>query len=497
MLRSLRGRLIAAFTFTIVLSLLLAGAAFIVLMREQQAAQARERASLLVEPVAGFVRDMEARGASQPQLADLMHHLATGMQVRLLLVDTRGQVLIDTAEELTGRRIEALEQPNSLPVQRVGVFDFRFARYQSGAQRLMLFLAPQERPAPSGRPPLPSRSVPTNRTVVVVPEADIRAAWLRLAPSLTVAGIMALLVSTAIAVLVSRSMSGRIARITRASEEMAQGRYDQQLQIQGDDEIGRLGRSFNQMAQQVSRSDRSMRELLANVSHELKTPLTSIQGFSQAMVEGALQDPADYAQAGRIVNEEAQRMRRLVDDLLYLSQIESGQVVMAREPVLLAPLLAACAERLQWQLKESGADLRLETPDLLPVAGDEHRLEQVFTNLLDNAVQHTPPGGRITVRASQRGYYVAVTVHNTGSIIAVQDLPHVFERFYRGDRARTHRNGQSGLGLAIVQEVVQAHGGSVSVQSTPDTGTEFTVVLPIGEHQNSAQRTTAESLGRR
>lgn len=235
------------------------------------------------------------------------------------------------------------------------------------------------------------------------------------------------------------------------------------------------------MAQEVSRSHRSMREFLANVSHELKTPLTSIQGFSQAMVEGALQTPEDYAQAGRIINEEAQRMRRLVEDLLYLSQIESGQVVMEKRPVAVRPLLETCAERLQWQLRESGAALRLEVPDLPPISGDEYRLEQVFTNLLDNAVQHTPANGEITVRAVQRGQYMAVTVHNTGSVIPPQDLPHVFERFYRGDKARTYQNGHTGLGLAIVQEVVQAHGGTVSVTSAPETGTAFTVVLPLAK----------------
>lgn len=478
MFRSLRSRLIAAFTLTIFVSLVLAGTAFIFLMREQEAERARERVSLLVEPAATLVARLQARGATLQQTQDFMQQLAADMQVRLLLVDANATVLIDTEGELTGRRIDALEEPASLPVQRVGVFDFRFTRYTGGRQRLTLFLPPQERPLVT--PPF-ARTLTTNRTVVAVPEDDIRTAWLKLAPSLAGAGAVALLISTALAALIARSISHPLMRITRASEEMARGHYDQQIEIQGDDEIGRLGRSFSQMAQEVSRSHRSMREFLANVSHELKTPLTSIQGFSQAMVEGALQTPEDYAQAGRIINEEAQRMRRLVEDLLYLSQIESGQVVMEKRPVAVRPLLETCAERLQWQLRESGAALRLEVPDLPPISGDEYRLEQVFTNLLDNAVQHTPANGEITVRAVQRGQYMAVTVHNTGSVIPPQDLPHVFERFYRGDKARTYQNGHTGLGLAIVQEVVQAHGGTVSVTSAPETGTAFTVVLPLAK----------------
>jgi two-component system, OmpR family, sensor kinase len=418
---------------------------------------------------------MEARGASPEQISDRLHQLSLEMKVRLFLVDTEGAVLIDTADELAGERIMALSDPGSLPVQRVGAFDFRFARFTHGAQRLALFLPPQERFLVTG----PSTAaLTTTRTVVVVPEDDIGTAWFKLAPSLASAGILSLTVSTILAVLVSRSITGPLISMTKASEEIARGRYEQRIDVASDDEIGRLGISFNQMAQEVGRSNRLMRELLANVSHELKTPLTSVQGFSQAMVDGALQTPDDYAQAGRIINEESQRMRRLVDDLLYLSQIESGQVVMDRQSIEVRPLLEACAERLQWPLRESGVELTLEVPRLPPVIGDEHRLEQVFTNLMDNAVQHTPSGGSITVRGVLRGAYVAVVVHNTGSYVPPEDLPHIFERFYRVDRSRTYRNGHSGLGLAIVREVVQAHGGTVSVHSTPDDGTEFVVVLP-------------------
>jgi signal transduction histidine kinase len=260
---------------------------------------------------------------------------------------------------------------------------------------------------------------------------------------------------------------------------MARGSYNQRLDVQGEDEVGRLAQAFNVMAKQVSGSHQMMRDLLANVSHELKTPLTSIQGFSQALEEGAIASPEEHQQAARIINEETQRMRRLVDDLIELSRLESGQVVMEHERIDLAELLRTCAERFEWQLRESGADLQLDIAPLPPVEGDGRRLEQVFSNLIDNAVRHTPKGGSITVRASGVDGGVRVAVRNSGSYIAPEELSRVFERFFQHDPSRTRSTGGAGLGLAIAMEVVQAHAGTISATSDQATGTEFVVTLPV------------------
>jgi signal transduction histidine kinase len=259
---------------------------------------------------------------------------------------------------------------------------------------------------------------------------------------------------------------------------MAKGNYDQRLDLQGEDEVGRLAQAFNVMAAQVRGSHQTMRDLLANVSHELKTPLTSIQGFSQALEEGAISSPEEHQQAARIINEETQRMRRLVDDLIELSRLESGQAVMLRERVDLAGLLRACAERFEWQLREAGADLQLDVPELPSLEGDGRRLEQAFSNLIDNAVRHTPKGGNITVRAAANNGMVRVAVRNTGSYIPPEELSRVFERFFQRDQSRTRGNGGAGLGLAIATEVVQAHRGTISATSDQSEGTEFVVTLP-------------------
>jgi signal transduction histidine kinase len=337
--------------------------------------------------------------------------------------------------------------------------------------------------------------------VIAIPQSELATAWLDLAPRLALAGTIALVVSFAVAWFISRSISGPLQRITEASQEMARGNYDVHIPIKGEDEVGRLSEAFNHMAQEVNRSQRMMRDLLANVSHELKTPLTSIQGFSQAMLDGAIQNEEEFRESTQIINDEANRMKALVDDLLLLSQIESGQVMMEHRRVDLGALLDRTLQRFQWALREGDVRSGVSLEPLPLIQGDERRLEQVFGNLLQNAVRHTPPGGSIALTASvKRGGNVEIVVHNTGSFIAPEDLPRVFERFSQVDRARTRRAGSSGLGLAIVKEIVDAHGGSVRAVSAEATGTEFIIELPPApavEARNGRAPTTAEGQPKR
>jgi signal transduction histidine kinase len=233
------------------------------------------------------------------------------------------------------------------------------------------------------------------------------------------------------------------------------------------------------MANQVSRSHRTLREFLANVSHELKTPLTSVQGFSQAMVDGALQQPEDYKDAARIINDEAIRMRGLVDDLLYLSQAEGGQVVLQEEALNPMDVLRETAERFRRRAELAGVSIEVE-PGIAPViTADPRRLEQAVANLVDNAVRHTPSGGHISLGSSASNGSVRLSVHNTGSVIPPEAMPHIFERFFQVDPARARADGNTGLGLAITREIIEAHGGSVSATSSGSAGTEFVISMPL------------------
>lgn len=475
MLNRLVWRLITAFTVVIGLSLVVAGLGSFLLLRDQEEDAARERVGRLAEPIAAQVALMDLSGSTPQEIQTYLDGYANRFGVRIVLLDGQWRVVGDSHESLLGLDLSVVNDP-SLEVVQVGSARFRTLKYGTEEGNLLLFVSPE-----TGLGSTADRILAASeyRPVIAVAEERITSTWLavtgRLAPAVAVALVASLVVSAVL----SRSISGRLVRITRASEEMARGKYDQEIQVYGRDEVGRLAEAFNHMAREVSRSHQAMRDLLANVSHELKTPLTSIEGFSQAMVEAEVRSPEELADSARIINGEAQRMRALIDDLLYLSRMESGQLDMQWQQVDLEDLLRACVERFQWQLEQSDVTMQLELKPVHALRGDERRLEQAFCNLIDNAVRHTPAGGTITVRGEVVNGAAHVTVHNTGSFIPPEALPRVFERFFQVDRSRRREGGHSGLGLSIAAEVVQAHHGTVEANSSRETGTEFTVRLPL------------------
>ncbi|MCY0884556.1 MAG: ATP-binding protein [Firmicutes bacterium] len=223
--------------------------------------------------------------------------------------------------------------------------------------------------------------------------------------------------------------------------------------------------------------DRMRADFVANVSHELQTPLTIIRGFTETLLDE--QDPLAARRFIGLIHDEANRMSRLVDDLLTLSRIEHRSLPVRREPVDLTELIEGLAAKLGPRMQAAGLSFSQELPARLPpVCGDPDLLAEVFLNLVTNAIQYTPRGGRITVGGQAVAGEVAVSVRDTGIGIPAQDLPRIFERFYRVDRARSRASGGTGLGLAIVKHIVEIHRGRVEVSSTVGQGTTFVVWLP-------------------
>ncbi len=301
------------------------------------------------------------------------------------------------------------------------------------------------------------------------------------------------MVSIVLAILVTRSVTKPMQHVARAAQKIAAGDYYQAVPMVGPAEFKEVAVDFNHMAQKVRDTQQSQRDLVANVSHELKTPLTSIQGFAQAIQDGAASDPEAIRKSAAIIYDEATRMNRMVGELLDLARIESGQIVMRSESVPIDQVLRDVIEKMALRAQEGGITLQTEIAEGLPaVVGDGDRPAQVFSNLIDNALKHTPGGGKVTVgarsittsTAAKRGQPLAsveVTVVDTGSGIPPEDLARIFERFYQVDKSRAKsKAGSLGLGLAIVKEIVTAHGGTIHAESVVGLGTRSVVRLPIG-----------------
>jgi signal transduction histidine kinase len=304
-----------------------------------------------------------------------------------------------------------------------------------------------------------------------------------------------------VAYFLARSISGPVSRLAEAAAAVSRGDYTGRLPVQGHDEIATLTRRFNVMAEEVGNTHRVQRDFVANVSHDLKTPLTSIQGFSQAMLDGSIRDEAGFKQAAGIINTEAQRMSRMVSQLLSLTQLQSGLRTLELRPVELGPLLGQLVLAMQPQASEAGVDLvaKFGLSSAL-VLGHADMLKQALGNLIDNALKHTPRGGTITLSLLPASNGVEVQVSDTGEGIPPADLQRVMERFYQVDKARGPGQERSlGLGLAIAREIIETHHGQIRIESAEGKGTTVAVSLPTkagggrGAPGNGARRDTSRA----
>jgi len=231
---------------------------------------------------------------------------------------------------------------------------------------------------------------------------------------------------------------------------------------------------------ELRRLERVRRDFVANVSHEFKTPLTAIQGFAETLLGGALDDKANRKRFVEIIREHARRLARLTDDLLKLSRIEAGRLDLESRPVSVAGLVNGCVETARLNAESRGLRIAVELPEgLPPVRGDAVQLDEVLQNLIDNALQYTPSGGRIDVTAYSNGHEVIFTVADTGIGIPESDLERIFERFYRVDAARSREAGGTGLGLSIARHIVDAHGGRIWVESAVGQGSRFRFSIDV------------------
>ena len=301
-----------------------------------------------------------------------------------------------------------------------------------------------------------------------------------LLPILVQGGGIALLLALVLAFVVARWVADPLQQLVAASQHVPAAETKPVLE-RGPREVRELTRAFNAMIVRVRSSQTSQRNFVANVSHELKTPLTSIQGFAQAILDGTADTPEGQKQAAEVIYNESSRMHRMVLNLLDLARLDAGTADLKMTPVEMRVLLDSIVEKFSLQAQKGGVNLLLDLPDDLPtLIADGDRLAQVFTNLVDNALRHTSAGGQVTLLVRSTQSEMEIRIADTGSGILAEAIPHIFERFYQADLSRS--GGElhgAGLGLAIVHEIVAAHSGRIMVRSQEGLGTTFTVYLPL------------------
>ncbi|MCD1261671.1 HAMP domain-containing protein [Paenibacillus athensensis] len=290
-------------------------------------------------------------------------------------------------------------------------------------------------------------------------------------------GLLTVLISVLLFVISTRYLVKPITRLTDATKRIAKGQYNLRLPAGRRDEIGQLAEHFTTMSQELGRVELSRQQFVANVSHEIQSPLASIQGFAHVLSQRGLPEEQREHYAG-IIEAESRRLSMLGKQLLQLASLEQGEEALNKRRFSLRSHIRQAAQVLQWQLEEKELLFKLAVPESTLVYGDEVLLMQVWMNLLGNAAHHIPAGRSIAVSAQQTPSHTIVIVEDTGEGIAPEHLPFLFDRFYRADRARERASGRTGLGLAIVSKIVQLHEGRIEVSSVPGQGARFTVTLP-------------------
>ena len=290
-----------------------------------------------------------------------------------------------------------------------------------------------------------------------------------------VAGLAAVLLTVGL----SRHILKPVETLTTAARRMEKGDLTQRVEVQSEDELGELARAFNAMADGLARLEELRRNMVSDVAHELRTPLSNIRGYLEALQDGVVKPKPEIIDS---LYEEAMLLSRLVDDLRELALAEAGQLRLERRPVASADLVNRALEAACAQASAKNIALQADLPADLPLVNvDPQRIGQVLGNLLSNALTHTPSGGAVVVAAQAKESKVEVRVSDTGEGISPDQLPYIFERFYRADKSRSRATGGTGLGLSIAKQLVEAHGGRISVESQVGQGATFTFTLPVAE----------------
>lgn len=453
MFTSLRSRLWLSYAVVITLALLVVTLVMLAFLIRNPllSRQAQERIKSAQEAVL-------SNSAQYIQNPDQLHQIKQAYDVRLLVFDSSRSLIFDTNPNDPG-----------LPFPRRNVLNRNSQNARDETGRLWLYTFQRVNRnwilvVAAPRPVVPVLNVFADSFLLPVLEG----------------GVIALFLALLLAYVLARWVADPLQKVVVAAQKYP-AEPMKPVQPVGPHEVQDLTRAFNSMIGRVESTQRSQRDFVANVSHELKTPLTSIQGFAQAILDDTADTPETRKQAAQIIYNEAARMHRMALDLLDLARLEAGTADLKMSSVNVKVLLRTIVEQFTPQAERLGIHLHLHLPaDLPDLIGDGDRLAQVFTNLVDNALKFTPIDGQVTLSAAVVGAGMEIAVTDSGRGVPSDALSRLFDRFYQVDASRAGGEGHgAGLGLAIVKEIVEAHGGRISVRSEVGHGTRFEIHLPL------------------
>jgi len=462
MIHSLRFRLLAAFLLVILVT---TATVFFFISRStgseiEEYEQVKEE--LYLQKMARILSHEYALHQGWADVQRLVERMSTLDGRRIVLTDKSSTVIADSEGDLIGQQYHSTSQPRALV--------------------LSYPLPPRAFSQHSPPPPPPLLEQNVLGTLYLGPSEDF-ISMQSLARSLNSFLLWGVLLAIAVALIITFLLSRRILSpvkaLTLTARRLGQGDFAQRIHSREKGELGELARTFNTMAGNLERNEKLRRNMIADVAHELRTPLSNIRGYLEAVHDGLVKP--DTATTDSLY-EEVTLLSRLLDDLQELSLAEAGELKLNCRKEDISPLIDQAISSLRNSAADKGISISTEVPDKLPpVHIDPHRIKQVLRNLMENAVAHTVKGGTITVTAQPRGSWLEVSVTDTGEGIPAEDLPNVFERFYRVDKSRTRTTGGSGLGLTVTKYLVEAHGGIIEARSELGKGSRFTFTLPVAE----------------
>ena len=413
---------------------------------EIQRAQGRDDA-VRIQRLAGVLASRYPTTQSWAEAQQLLDYAGALYQRDIMVANLEGVVVADNRRKLLGQRLDLdLSSRSMTPV------------FGLEGQLGTLIIDPN---------PSPGAGAAVGRT----PESS--------GPSLSMLLILSGLLAAAVAMVLTFFLSRRIVApvesLAKVAQSVARRDFSVQAEVTSRDEVGELSRIFNSMIGELSHTEEMRRNLVADLAHELRTPVTNVQGYIEGIADGIM--APDTATLGSMHNEVL-LLCRLIDDLQDLALAESGRLPFLKQPCKLGGIAQRALAAVQQQAHARQITLEVDLPAELPLQADPERINQVLRNLLTNAVVYTPAGGRVSLLARDRGAEIHLVVRDNGPGIPAKDLPYIFERFYRVDKSRSRATGGVGLGLTIARRLVEAHGGDIEVHSEPGEGTDFVVRLP-------------------